>query len=57
MLYLSKFVDEVREREQGMQDDDITDGHEVLYQRLLPPSGAELEEVKPPNNVLVSPIS
>lgn len=30
---------------------------QVLYQRLLPPSGAALEEVKPPNNVLVSPIS
>ena len=29
----------------------------MLYQRLLPPRGAELEEVKPPNNVLVSPIS
>jgi hypothetical protein len=29
----------------------------MLYQRLLPPRGAALEEVKPPNNVLVSPIS
>jgi hypothetical protein len=30
---------------------------QMLYQRLLPPRGAALEEVKPPNNVLVSPIS
>lgn len=28
-----------------------------IYQRRLPPRGAALEEVKPPTNVLVSPIS
>ena len=40
-----------------MRQHDYTSHVNALYQRLLPPRGAALEEVKPPNNVLVSPIS
>jgi hypothetical protein len=35
----------------------VSDELGSLYQRLLPPRGAELEEVKPPNNVLIRSIS
>lgn len=44
-------------RDVASRSNDEVDRSCVLYQRLLPPRGAELEEVKPPSNVLVSPIS